>query len=109
MSQALGYPRPHWVSHVEEDHRDLARRCLRGAEGLVLERHEQVRAASSQVRCRDARCRLVSHVPEIQLEVLSFLVAQRLQAVPETIEGGGHVVETDMEQPYPPDLARLLR
>jgi hypothetical protein len=40
---------------------------------------------------------LVGDVPEVQAEILALLVAQDLQAIPQTVERRGHVVEAHMK------------
>jgi hypothetical protein len=46
MRETRSNPGGHRVGHVQEDHRDLRGRRLRGAERLIFERHEQVRPSS---------------------------------------------------------------
>lgn len=96
------------VGDVQHDDGDLGVGRLDRPDRLVLERHDEIDAVPDERLGGGPRGVFVNEVVPVEADILALLVPQRLQAVPQAVQGWRDMVYADMKEADPPHLPRLL-
>src|SRR6476620_1805067 len=81
------------ICYVKKDNGNLRSSCFCSAYGLVLERNDQVYLCADELLGGSVCRSFIGEIPPVELDIFSFLVAQLLQALPQSCSRGCNVIK----------------